>query len=205
MSAKGVAKLIEEVGELQVELGHLQQALGKKLAVWTSDDHWDGTNLRERIQDEMGDVQAAIIFVGRKLDLDMGAVGLRLVAKLRTFEDWDADPANSPHGIDADLQMRRMRLFMERRINGAKRTELEAFESIDWTVEPWSLMGATSADEAALVAFRDHIRSQRSAFPDVICSCGHAYRQHDPEDGKCDAHSAVAGEFGVCCCGRELR
>jgi hypothetical protein len=32
--------------------------------------------------------------------------------------------------------------------------------------------------------------------------CGHLWRQHDPEDGKCDAHSRT--EIGVCRCGRDL-
>jgi hypothetical protein len=32
--------------------------------------------------------------------------------------------------------------------------------------------------------------------------CGHLWRQHDPEDGKCDAHSAEG--IGVCKCGRSI-
>lgn len=32
--------------------------------------------------------------------------------------------------------------------------------------------------------------------------CGHYWRQHDPEDGRCDAHSIT--EPGVCQCGRDL-
>jgi len=37
--------------------------------------------------------------------------------------------------------------------------------------------------------------------------CGHLWRQHDPEDGKCDAGmpKALGHEgLGVCPCGREL-
>lgn len=55
MAAAGVAKLIEECGELQ-------QVLGKKLAWWDTDEpHWDGTILRDRLVEEMGALIAAEI------------------------------------------------------------------------------------------------------------------------------------------------
>ena len=50
MTAAGVAKLIEECGELQ-------QVLGKRLAMWDQPEHWDGTNLNDRLIEEMGDVE----------------------------------------------------------------------------------------------------------------------------------------------------
>lgn len=36
--------------------------------------------------------------------------------------------------------------------------------------------------------------------------CGHDWKQHDPEDGKCDAGTLGDGQtgFGPCMCGREL-
>lgn len=40
---------------------------------------------------------------------------------------------------------------------------------------------------------------------DGTCAvCGHGWRQHDPEDGRCDAHSEEPGIFGPCECGRDL-
>lgn len=35
------------------------------------------------------------------------------------------------------------------------------------------------------------------------CPCGHAWRQHDPETGECDA--PARGAIGVCPCGRALQ
>lgn len=63
----GVSKLIEEMGELG-------QALGKLMATFGAAEHWDGTNLDRRIEEEMADVLAAIAFVrdlnGHRLDAD---------------------------------------------------------------------------------------------------------------------------------------
>lgn len=94
MTASGVAKLIEECGELT-------QALGKKLAWWdTSEPHWDGTDLDARIEDEMADVQAAILFVADQLGLSFDRIGIRLVHKRNLYEDWHAMTDNNEHGID---------------------------------------------------------------------------------------------------------
>ena len=34
--------------------------------------------------------------------------------------------------------------------------------------------------------------------------CEHEWSRHDPEDGRCDAHTALRGGFGPCPCGRDL-
>lgn len=95
MCAKGVAKLIEECGELT-------QALGKKLAWWDTDEpHWDGSDLSTRIEDEMGDVYAAIELVIARLGLNRERVIERMRQKRDLFDDWDRDPDNNEHGIDA--------------------------------------------------------------------------------------------------------
>lgn len=39
---------------------------------------------------------------------------------------------------------------------------------------------------------------------DTCNHCGHPWKQHDPEDGRCDAHSSEEGVFGPCRCGRDL-
>lgn len=101
MTAAGVAKLIEEVGELQAELGQLVQVLGKKLAYWDADDHWDGSNLRERLQDEMGDVRAALDFVEERLRLDHEVIQARRRKKAALFDAWQEQIDNNDHGIDA--------------------------------------------------------------------------------------------------------
>jgi NTP pyrophosphatase (non-canonical NTP hydrolase) len=94
MAAAGVAKLIEECGELQ-------QVLGKKLAWWnTEEPHWDGSVLRERMAEEMGDVMAAIVLVATQFDLH-DAVDRRTEQKVDVFFRWAADEGNNEHGIDA--------------------------------------------------------------------------------------------------------
>lgn len=93
MCAAGVAKLIEECGELQ-------QVLGKRLAYWDADEHWDGTNLRKRMIEEMGDVMAAIQFVGELYEF-FPEIQDRAFAKLDLFESWEAQLDNNDHGIDA--------------------------------------------------------------------------------------------------------
>ena len=94
MAAKGVAKLIEECGELV-------QVLGKKLAWWnTEEPHWDGSDLTVRIQEEIADVRAAMTLVAQLLDLDFNAIRERLEVKHRLFLEWEALVDNNDHGID---------------------------------------------------------------------------------------------------------
>jgi NTP pyrophosphatase (non-canonical NTP hydrolase) len=94
MAAAGVAKLIEECGELQ-------QVLGKKLAWWDTDEpHWDGSVLSERMIEEMGDVLAAIEFVANALCLNWKDVQDRKRSKDYLFETWEATIDNNDHGID---------------------------------------------------------------------------------------------------------
>lgn len=95
MAAKGIAKLIEECGELQ-------QILGKKLAYYTTDDHPDGAGpLTQRLEKEMADVYAAMDLVRGTLDLDGIAIEERRTQKLATFERWHALGDNNQHAIDA--------------------------------------------------------------------------------------------------------
>lgn len=95
MAAKGLAKLIEECGELQ-------QVLGKKLAYYTTDQHPDGAgSLTQRLENEMADVYAAMDLVRGTLGLDGIAIEIRRVKKLATFERWHAVTDNNQHAIDA--------------------------------------------------------------------------------------------------------
>lgn len=97
MTAKGLAKLIEECGELI-------QVAGKKLAYFHTDMHPDGAgSLKERLGDEMADVSAAIIFVAQQLDLDVDRIELRADKKLKLYETWEMDPDNDAHSINQGL------------------------------------------------------------------------------------------------------
>jgi len=51
----GVSKLIEEMGEVG-------QVLGKLIGTGGRTDHWDGTNLRDRLHEELSDLLAAVRF-----------------------------------------------------------------------------------------------------------------------------------------------
>lgn len=100
MKHSGLAKLSEESGELQLALGKIQQTIGKLLqypelqltSARLGENHPDGTNLRECLQNEMGDVMAALDFVKLKLELDEKAIIDRWQLKMRLFNRWDSEP-----------------------------------------------------------------------------------------------------------------
>lgn len=94
MAANGYAKLVEELGELQ-------QMIGKRLAYWTVDDHPDGGSINARIEQELGDVLAAIRFVIEVADngLDETTIEDRAMQKLERFRVWHAEPLNNKDGI----------------------------------------------------------------------------------------------------------
>lgn len=101
MTAGGVAKVIEECGELV-------QILAKKLAYWYTDEHPDGAgSIRERIEDEMGDVLAAIAHAAAdpRLDLDRDRIERRRLMKLATFDTWEEQLGNNDLGIDSRRAM----------------------------------------------------------------------------------------------------
>lgn len=79
MTLNGLAKLAEELGELQ-------QVVAKKMACMDTDEHWDGAgSLQLRMEIEMGDVIAAIGFVTETFHLDRNAIANRADAKLHRF------------------------------------------------------------------------------------------------------------------------
>jgi hypothetical protein len=96
MASNGLAKLVEECGELQVvllellsSLGKLQQIAGKKLAYPDTDEHPDGAgSMKRRLEDEMADVKAAIHFVALHLGLSEGYISGRALKKYTRFEEW---------------------------------------------------------------------------------------------------------------------
>src|SRR3954471_440673 len=95
MAAKGLAKLSEELGELQ-------QVVGKRLAYYHTRKHPDGAgDLDARMMEEMGDVMAAIFFVAEKFNLSFNTINTRRHKKLTLFRAWDADPNNNIDGVDA--------------------------------------------------------------------------------------------------------
>lgn len=77
----GLSKLAEESGEVVQVIGKLMGNGGER-------DHWDGTNLRARLFDEVADLLAACDFV-----VEMNGFNLeqRRQAKLELFRKWHRD------------------------------------------------------------------------------------------------------------------
>lgn len=82
----GLSKLIEECGEVLQVAGKIIGAEGKP-------DHYDGTDLRQRLENEMADLLAALTFVMdiNAHHIDAGRICERAGRKLALFEAWDAD------------------------------------------------------------------------------------------------------------------
>jgi len=77
----GLSKLIEEAGEVQ-------QVCGKLIATGGDANHWDGSNLRARLEEEIADLTAALAFVGQANNLDIHRVEARVREKLALFNKW---------------------------------------------------------------------------------------------------------------------
>jgi hypothetical protein len=79
----GASKLLEEMGELQ-------QAIGKLIATAGETAHWDGSDLRARLIEEMADVRAALEFFQAQNFTadDDDRIAARIERKGRLFSDW---------------------------------------------------------------------------------------------------------------------
>lgn len=88
----GISKLIEEAGEVT-------QVCGKLIGSRGNIHHWDGSNLKERLQEEMGDLWAAMQMVIKANDLDEDAMQERASSKLALFWKWhNEQPAPTATG-----------------------------------------------------------------------------------------------------------
>ncbi len=85
----GLSKLAEEAGEVL-------QVVGKILGTGGEAQHWDGSNLRDRLQEELADLTAAIVFVVEKNGLDVNALTSRTEEKLELFKQWHEKPLDPP-------------------------------------------------------------------------------------------------------------
>lgn len=82
MTGNGLAKLLEELGELS-------QVAAKKLAYMHTDEHPDGAgSLATRLEEEMADVRAAIDFCIETHGLNEARINIRQNMKLRRFQEW---------------------------------------------------------------------------------------------------------------------
>lgn len=92
MEQNGLGKLIEEMGEaLQIAgkmIGYPHHQSNNEPIRLT---HPDGTHLRYRLEEELGDVLAAIRFVDKKLRLDTEKIISRCEEKMALFQKWDQE------------------------------------------------------------------------------------------------------------------
>jgi hypothetical protein len=111
MAAKGLAKLVEELGELG-------QVAGKKLAYYSTDAHPDGgAPLSVRFEEEMGDVRAAIDLVIENFGLSRARILQRQEKKRKIFARWQALTNNNRHGVD--MRAKRKRRTAARPLKGS--------------------------------------------------------------------------------------
>lgn len=78
---EGLAKLIEEAGEVV-------QVAGKLIGTGGDTHHWDGSDLKVRLEEEIADVVAAARYVVAKNGLDEVAIQRRVDKKLQLFLAW---------------------------------------------------------------------------------------------------------------------
>jgi hypothetical protein len=84
----GLSKLIEELGENGQVLGKIIAFPGRAS---TGEPHPDGTNLKERLEDEIADLRAAIDYVVEANELDGGRIHIRERMKFMRFLGWHDD------------------------------------------------------------------------------------------------------------------
>ncbi len=77
----GLSKLIEECGEVC-------QVAGKLMATGGESKHWDGSDLRQRLMEELADLSAAIDFVICVNGLDTVEIITRTNKKFDQFHQW---------------------------------------------------------------------------------------------------------------------
>lgn len=77
-----MAKLIEEMGEVQQICGKLIQLGGNDVK------YWDGTDLRALLHDELGDLAAACRFLIERNGLDVDAIERRASKKFDLMSKW---------------------------------------------------------------------------------------------------------------------
>jgi hypothetical protein len=78
----GLAKLMEEMGELQQLLGKVMACSGPNAI------YWDGSSLLPKIIEEMGDVRASMIFFAEVNLIPKSSIHERADMKLEKFRYW---------------------------------------------------------------------------------------------------------------------
>jgi NTP pyrophosphatase (non-canonical NTP hydrolase) len=88
----GLAKLMEECGEVT-------QVVGKIIAAGGQNIHWDSdVALTARLENEIADVTAAIVFLTETNGLDATRISERANRKLKLFRGWHTENQD-PSGV----------------------------------------------------------------------------------------------------------
>ncbi len=90
----GLAKVAEECAEVI-------QVIGKIIAAGGADSHWDGSNLRARLENEIADARAALLFLQAANSLDAARIGARSDEKLDLFLRWHREHKDGSLNRDA--------------------------------------------------------------------------------------------------------
>lgn len=90
------SKVWPGLGKLMEEAGEVAQVCGKLIASRGEPEHWDGTNLHGRLEEELADLRAAIAFVTAQNGLDALDIERRCADKLALFNKWQKDEENIP-------------------------------------------------------------------------------------------------------------
>ena len=86
----GLAKVVEEAGEAC-------QAIAKLMATFGEPNHWDGSNLDDRIRDELADLAAAIDFtIFNNGEFDWSTFTARREKKKALFLKWSMNQPDLP-------------------------------------------------------------------------------------------------------------
>lgn len=112
----GLSKLMEECGEV-VQVG------GKLMGTGGEEQHWEGSNLRERMEEELGDLTAAVAFVIDHQGLDFNKIEERARAKRALFEEWhkEGDPLDLPTAYwDCEVCGQKFLMQLEHSIMGVQ-------------------------------------------------------------------------------------
>jgi NTP pyrophosphatase (non-canonical NTP hydrolase) len=91
MQQCGLAKLIEEAGEVMQVAGKLVQYPYHQTRGYPG-LHPDGSHLRTRLEQEVADVMAASLFVQEQMGLNRAEIGERITEKLALFRQWAKEP-----------------------------------------------------------------------------------------------------------------
>lgn len=93
----GLSKVVEEMGELG-------QVLGKLIALNGATEHWDGTDLRERLHEEIADLSAALAFFEQHNSLNSEVISERTVRKNALFQAWHAEQSRTMAALRSLVQ-----------------------------------------------------------------------------------------------------